>query len=93
MSSDDLTEAVADLGEGGVPGDRLELTTPLRALPAQRMEDAVRAVDPFFVVFDFDAKTATRERVVRITADAYHTPIPYRGQHGAGIGTIVRTGA
>jgi hypothetical protein len=93
MPGDDLPEAVTDLGERGVPRDRFELTPPLRALPAQRMQDSVRAIDPLFVVLDLYAKTAAREGVVWVAADAYRASIPYSRNHSTGIRTIVRAGA
>jgi hypothetical protein len=87
--SNGCPEAVTDLGEGGIPGDRLEIAASLFAFQTERTKDTIRAVDPILVVLDFDAKPAARERVIRIAADAYYPSVPHRGQHCTGIGTIV----
>src|SRR5262249_53141391 len=92
-SGNSHAEPATDFGERSVPGDSLKFPPPLRAPPAERMEDPIAAVNPILVVLDLDAKTAAGERMIRIAADAYYSPVLYRRQHCTGVGTIVRAGA
>jgi hypothetical protein len=65
------------------------------ALPAEtlhRVENAILVVRSFFVVSDFNAKSAMRIRVFGITFNAYGTPrVIHLDQHCARIRAIVRT--
>src|SRR5262245_55137061 len=61
--------------------------------PAQRIEHAIRTVDALLVILDLYTEAAARERMLRIAANAHHAAIPDRGHHGAGVGTVMWTGA
>ena len=93
VALDDFGPAARNLLEGLVPADRLKLSGALRAGPAQRGEHPVLAVDPVLVVVDLDAQAALCERMVRVAAHVDDFAVADRGQHRAGVGAIVRTGA
>src|SRR5262245_45715874 len=90
MAGNDRLEPAADLGERSVPGDLSEVATPLRACATERMQDSLGAVDSLFVVLDLHAKSAPRERMIRIAADAHNPPIAHRCQHRTRVGAIMR---
>ncbi len=64
MAGDHVVEPRPDLGEGVVPGDRREPTLALGPDPAQRVQQALRAVDAIEEAVDLGAQLALAERVV-----------------------------
>ena len=61
--------------------------------PPQRMTKAVRVQDELQVPVHLGAEEAVGERVVGISRDANRAPILDRDEHGARVGTVMRTGA
>ena len=90
---DDRVPAARNLVESLVPGDPLEFARALGTDAAHRIQHSILAVDPVLVVVDLDAETALGERMIGIAAHLDHLAVTDRGEHGAGIGAIVRTGA
>src|SRR6516162_4123385 len=88
--ADDLGPAVADRFDSFVPADAVELAGPLRSGALEGMEHSIRAVDPLFVIIDFDAQPSAGEGVLRISMYGDRPSIFYRNQHRAGVGAIVR---
>ena len=64
VAGDDVVEPLGDLGERVVPRDLLEPALALGPDPAQRVQQAVRAVDAIEEAVDLRAQLALAERVV-----------------------------
>ena len=79
-----------DRVEGLVPGDALEPALALRPHAAQRVEDAIGAVDALQVLVDLRAQEALREAMVGVAADADRAAVLDVDRHHAGVRAVVR---
>jgi hypothetical protein len=57
------------------------------------MEEPVRMIRALDVSIDLGAEKSLRERMLRVAGDACGASILDRNEHGAGVGTVVRTRA
>src|SRR6516165_5510596 len=87
--ADDPGPALVDCFEGFVPADAPELSGPFRSGALERIEHSIRAVDPRFIVVDFDAQPSAGEGVLRISTYRDRTSIFHHHQHRASIRAIM----
>ena len=88
-----LGQARGDVGQGFVPADLRELAAAFGAAALERREDAVLVVSALRVFGDLGAEHAAGLRVRRIALHAHGHAVLHRGQQGAGVRAVVRTGA
>ena len=90
VGRDDVLEARADLVEGLVPADPLELAGALPADAPQRVQQTVRRPCVLEVAVHLDAEVALGERVITRAAQVHRTAILDRHVPTAGVGAVER---
>lgn len=91
MRVNDGPPPLSDPGERFIPGDAFERPRAFPAHPLERVQKAICGIDPLLVVVDLDAESPACERMIRVSPDADDLLIFHLYNHGACIGTIVRT--
>src|ERR1051326_4645282 len=57
------------------------------------IKHTIRRVNPVEIFCYLGAEKSARHRMGRVALDLGRAPVPYRNQHSAGVGAIVRTGS